>query len=148
MKFSTGVRHQEIKGLVVCHVTFYKKYLQNLRYNIKQSCIFHLILLGNSSNLILSFKNRGNVFFFFKPQKIAFSLRPYWTILGPQLPFFIHFQLFFCDKYSILTCFATFYCFFLYYCKKKKKKNNWKEMEKRHTYEQLRPFCLIMILLE
>ena len=40
--------------------------MQNLRCNIKQSCIFHLILLGISSSLILSVKNRGNFFFFFE----------------------------------------------------------------------------------
>ena len=38
-------------------ITFHKKYLQNLKYNVEQMCIFHLILLGIPSNLILSIKN-------------------------------------------------------------------------------------------
>ena len=39
---------------------FYKKYLQNLKYNVKASCIFHLVLIGVLSILILSVKNRGS----------------------------------------------------------------------------------------
>ena len=38
-----------------------KKYLQKLKCTLKQVCIFHLILLGIPSNLILSIKNRGGV---------------------------------------------------------------------------------------
>ena len=38
---------------------FYKKYLQNLKYNAKKACIFHLILVCVLSILILSIKNRG-----------------------------------------------------------------------------------------
>ena len=32
---------------------------QNLKYNVKQACIFNLILVGIPSSLILSVKNRG-----------------------------------------------------------------------------------------
>ena len=38
---------------------FYKMYVQNLKYNIKGPCMFHLILVGILSILILSVKNRG-----------------------------------------------------------------------------------------
>ena len=34
-------------------------YLQNLKYNVKGACIFHLILVDILSILILSVKNRG-----------------------------------------------------------------------------------------
>ena len=34
------------------------KYLQNLKYNVKRACIFHLISFGILSILILSVKNR------------------------------------------------------------------------------------------
>ena len=30
---------------------------QNMKYNVKQACIFHLILVGITYNLILSIKN-------------------------------------------------------------------------------------------
>ena len=87
------------------------------------------------------------LFFILKPEILNLHFHtdhigPFWGRF--KLPFFIHFREFFCDKYSILTYFATFYCFFLYYLKKKKK--NCKEMEKRHTFEQLRPFWIIMII--
>ena len=39
--------------------SFYKMYVQNLKYNIKRACMFHLILVGILSILILSVKNRG-----------------------------------------------------------------------------------------
>ena len=39
------------------------KYLENLKYNVKQECIFHLILLGIPSSLILSISNRRLVNF-------------------------------------------------------------------------------------
>ena len=38
---------------------FYKMYVQNLKYNIKGAFMFHLILVGIPSILILSVKNRG-----------------------------------------------------------------------------------------
>ena len=34
-------------------------YVQNLKYNINGACIFHLILVGILSTLILPVKNRG-----------------------------------------------------------------------------------------
>ena len=40
---------------------FYKKHLQNLKYSVKRTCIFHLILVDILSILILSIKNRGRV---------------------------------------------------------------------------------------
>ena len=52
------------------HVTFYKKYLQNWRYNAKLACIFHLILLGIPSSLILYIKNRGDDFFLLNRQNL------------------------------------------------------------------------------
>ena len=39
---------------------FFKKYLQNLKYNVKRACIFHLILFGILSIAsIFSVKNKG-----------------------------------------------------------------------------------------
>ena len=41
------------------HLTnFYKKYLENLKYNVKKVCSLHLIFVGILSILILSVKNR------------------------------------------------------------------------------------------
>ena len=41
------VKKQEMKELAALScILFYKKYLQNLKYNVKQTCIFYLILLG------------------------------------------------------------------------------------------------------
>ena len=40
-------------------MNIYKKYLQNIKYNVKRVCIFHLILFGTPSSSILSVKNRG-----------------------------------------------------------------------------------------
>ena len=37
---------------------------QNLKYNVKQACIFNLILVGIPSSLILSVKNRGGGVFY------------------------------------------------------------------------------------
>ena len=45
--------------LVVYLINFYKKYLQNVKYNVKRACIFHLIFVSVLSNVILSGKNRG-----------------------------------------------------------------------------------------
>ena len=41
---------------------YYEKYLQNFKYkkNVKRVCIFHLILVGILSILILFVKNAGN----------------------------------------------------------------------------------------
>ena len=58
-------KEQEIKDLVTVYLTnFYKKYFQNLKYNVKRACIFHLILVGVLSIfMILSVKNMGCGFF-------------------------------------------------------------------------------------
>ena len=64
MYIKAKVKQQETKGVVVScyfHVIisccFDKKYLQNLRHNVKQACILYLIVFGSPSSLILSFKN-------------------------------------------------------------------------------------------
>ena len=57
---SADVKQQQTKELVaVSYISFYRKYLQSLKYNVEQMCIFHLILIGIPFILILSFKNRG-----------------------------------------------------------------------------------------
>ena len=38
---------------------FYKKYLQNMKDSVKRACIFHLILIGILSILIVFVKNRS-----------------------------------------------------------------------------------------
>ena len=53
------IKQQEIRDLVAYLTNFYKKYLQNLKYNVKRGCIFHLMLVCFPSILILSVKNRG-----------------------------------------------------------------------------------------
>ena len=50
---------QEMKDLVAASYKFCKKYLQNLKWNVKRACIFHLIMLGIPSILILSVKKKG-----------------------------------------------------------------------------------------
>ena len=55
------VKQQQIKELVAYLVTFYKKYLQNIKYNEKQAWHFSIILFGIPSSLILSTNNRGSV---------------------------------------------------------------------------------------
>ena len=64
MYIKAKVKQQETKGVVVsCYFNviiscyFDKKYLQNLRHNVKQACILYLIVFGSPSSLILSFKN-------------------------------------------------------------------------------------------
>ena len=37
---------------------FYKNYFQNLKYNVQKECIFHLLVVGILSILILYVKNR------------------------------------------------------------------------------------------
>ena len=54
-----SIRQQEMKDLVVHLTIFYKSYLQNLKYNVKSGCIFHLILVGILSISLLPIKNRG-----------------------------------------------------------------------------------------
>ena len=41
-----------------------KEYFQNMKYNVKGTCIFQFILVGVLPILILSVKNRGGWFFF------------------------------------------------------------------------------------
>ena len=48
---------QEINDMVAHLTNFNKKYLQNLKYNVKRGCIFHLILVVILLILILSVKN-------------------------------------------------------------------------------------------
>ena len=43
--------------------SFYNMYVQNLKYNIKGACMFHLILVGILPILILSIKSRGGSVF-------------------------------------------------------------------------------------
>ena len=48
---------QEIKELVAGSYNFYKKCLQNLKYNVKKACISHLILVGVSLSLTRTAKH-------------------------------------------------------------------------------------------
>ena len=54
----TGVK-QEIKELLDVSYSLSQKYLENLKYNVKQACIFNLILIGVPSNLTLTVINSG-----------------------------------------------------------------------------------------
>ena len=46
-----NVKQQQIKDLSGCTLNFFiKKYLQNLKYNVKRAYIFHLILIGIPSS--------------------------------------------------------------------------------------------------
>ena len=54
-----NVKQLEKKNLQLHLLTSYKKYIQNLKHNVKQICIFYLILLGIPSSLMLSAKNKG-----------------------------------------------------------------------------------------
>ena len=38
---SADIKHQEIKEMVTASYNVYEKYLQNLKINAKQLCIFH-----------------------------------------------------------------------------------------------------------
>ena len=40
-----NIKQQEIKDLVGVSTNFYRKYLQNLKYNVKRVCVFRLILV-------------------------------------------------------------------------------------------------------
>ena len=50
---------KEIKGLLAVSYNFSQKYLENLKYSVKQACIFSLILIRIPSNLMLIVINRG-----------------------------------------------------------------------------------------
>ena len=54
-----NIKQQKIKDLVNYLTILCKNYLQNLKYNVNRGCIFHLILVGIPSTLILSIKNKG-----------------------------------------------------------------------------------------
>ena len=57
------------------HVTFYKKYLQNLRYNVKhETCILHLINFAWNSIILqlhIVLEEQGVVFFLYLLDKIC-----------------------------------------------------------------------------
>ena len=54
-----NIKKLEIKDLVIYLTVLCKKFLQNFKYIVNRECIFHLILVGIRSTLILSIKNRG-----------------------------------------------------------------------------------------
>ena len=54
-----SIKQQEIKGLVAHLTNLCKKYLQSLKYSGKRGRIFHLILVGIPSILILSVKEQN-----------------------------------------------------------------------------------------
>ena len=60
------MRYTDVKANVkqeiiwwLCLTDLYKKYLQNLKYNEERACVFHLILVGIQSILILCPLRRG-----------------------------------------------------------------------------------------
>ena len=56
-----NIKQQEIKDLVTHLTILCKKYFQNLKYSVNRGCIFHLILVGIPSTLILSIKKGGGL---------------------------------------------------------------------------------------
>ena len=66
MYIKANVKQYDTKELVAVYIfiDFNKEYLQNLKYNVKRACIFHLILLGIPSSLILSVKSSGFAVFY------------------------------------------------------------------------------------
>ena len=54
-----NIKQKEIKDLVTYLTILCKKYLQNLKYSVNRGYIFHLILVGIPSTLILSMKTGG-----------------------------------------------------------------------------------------
>ena len=57
------IKTKEIKDVMALSYKFlstFRKYLQNLKYNVKKVYIFHLILVVILSILILSIKKRGD----------------------------------------------------------------------------------------
>ena len=68
-----SIRQQEIKGRVVHLTIIYKSYLQNLKYNVKSGCIFHLILVGFLSISILYIIRPQSIVWFASvlPQKMG-----------------------------------------------------------------------------
>ena len=68
-----SIRQQEIKGRVIHLTIIYKSYLQNLKYNVKSGCIFHLILVGFLSISILYIIRPQSIVWFASvlPQKMG-----------------------------------------------------------------------------
>ena len=66
MYIKANVKQYDTKELVAVHIfiNFNKEHLQNLKYNVKRACIFHLILLGIPSSLIFSVKSSGFAVFY------------------------------------------------------------------------------------
>ena len=59
VKATPNKKQPEIKDLWWLYLSsFFKNYLQNLTFNVKRACIFHLTLAGILSILILFVKNR------------------------------------------------------------------------------------------
>ena len=61
---------QEIKELLAVPYNLTEVPSQNLKYNVKQACIFDLILVDFPSSLILSVKNRGRQGFLLNRQNL------------------------------------------------------------------------------
>ena len=66
MYIKANVKQYDTKELVAVYIfiDFNKEYLQNLKYNVKRACIFHLILLGIPSSLIFPVKSSGFAVFY------------------------------------------------------------------------------------
>ena len=47
-------RNKTVVCILYMYLFVYKKYSQNMKYNVKRTIIFHLILVGIPSRLILS----------------------------------------------------------------------------------------------
>ena len=61
---------QEIKELLAVSYNFTEVPSQNLKYNVKEACIFNLILVDIPSSLILSVKNREKQGFLLNRQNL------------------------------------------------------------------------------
>ena len=61
---------QEIKELLAVSYNFTEVPSQNLKCNVKEACIFNLILVDIPSSLILSVKNRGKQGFLLNSQNL------------------------------------------------------------------------------
>ena len=70
------------------------------------------LLIFNVPQHIPRSKERTTILW--KPQKIAFSLRSYWRFIFRLLYSFHLFSKKFCDEYSVITSFASFYNLLLY----------------------------------
>ena len=65
MYIKANAKQYDIKELLALYTFInFNKYLQNLKYNVKRARIFHLILLGIPSSLILSVKSSGSAFYY------------------------------------------------------------------------------------